>query len=245
MTHTSSYFFSAHETVYCPTYPCQRCVQQKPSTGGIFTDLSPGSESWTQIPASLGLSNVFSSFLFPPSLCLYEGFTKRLGFFFEQAIAIVTNISFSGVKYKWIRNMWLKFPTKLNSYGLRYKRENSVFQNMVWIFINSKCWENSLGIHLTFNYGQNHSSLMLPNFILLKNVSFSGKTTYIAIKHPHSQVVKSSNRIRWERNTKYPVRVAEENASYHWMCTCIIWGSCENEIWFSRSQVGPEILLCL
>lgn len=132
--------------------------------------------------------------------------------------------------------MWLKFPTKLNSYGLRYKRENSVFQNMVWIFKNSKCWENSLGIHLTFNYGQDHSSLMLPNFILLKNVSFSGETTYLVIKHPPSQLVKSVNRIRWEQNTKCPVWRAEENASHHWMCTCVIWGSCEN--WDRIQQVS-------
>ena len=49
---------------------------------------------------------------------------------------------------------------------------------------------------------------------------------------------QNSSGIGWEQNTKCPVWITEKSASYHWMCTCIIWGSCENEILIQQVSVG-------
>lgn len=131
-----------------------------------------------------------------------------------------------------------KFPTKLNSYGLRYKRENSVFQNMVWVLKNSKCWENSLGIHLTFNYGQNHLYLMLQKSVLLKNVCFSGKTMYIVIKHPPLKLIKSSNRIRWEWTVNAQCECLRKGIPTTERARVLSGDLVKMRFWFSRSQVG-------
>lgn len=90
-----------------------------------------------------------------------ERFTKRMKFFWTGNYC--WNTTFSRVKCKWIRNTWLKFPSKLNSYGLWYKGENCVFPNMAWVLKTSKCWENGLGTQLTFNYDHSHSSIMWQN----------------------------------------------------------------------------------
>lgn len=94
---------------------------------------------------------------------LMEGFTKRMKFFWTGNYC--WNTTFSRVKCEWIRNTWLKFPSKLNSYGLWYKGENCVFPNMAWVLKTSKCWENGLGTQLTFNYDHNHSSITWQNVI--------------------------------------------------------------------------------
>lgn len=94
---------------------------------------------------------------------LMEGFTKRMKFFWTGNYC--WNTTFSRVKCKWIRNTWLKFPSKLNSYGLWYKGENCVFPNMAWVLKTSKCWENGVGTQLTFNYDHNHSSITWQNVI--------------------------------------------------------------------------------
>lgn len=175
--------------------PHQGRVQQKLSTQGGRTDLSPGSEPGTQTPTSPGSFQ----WLFPISLCPYEGFTPRLRFF-GQAIAVVTQPS-QGLSANESETCGLNFPQKLNSCGLRYKRENNVFQRMVWVLKNFKCWGNSLGTHLTFNYSQKsviQKTLKLRSFQWC--VICSGKITYIVIiciwrsTHLHN-FVKSSHRI--------------------------------------------------
>lgn len=90
-------------------------------------------------------------------------FTKRMKFF--RTGNYCWNTTFSRVKCKWIRNTWLKFPSKLNSYGLWYEGENCVFPNMAWVLKTSKCWENGVGTQLTFNYDHNHSSITWQNVI--------------------------------------------------------------------------------
>lgn len=113
---------------------------------------------------------------------LMEGFTKRMKFFWTGNYC--WNTTFSRVKCKWIRNTWLKFPSKLNSYGLWYKGENCVFPNMAWVLKTSKCWENGVGTQLTFNYDHNHSSITWQNVIQQSHVSWAKKTACTEIKHP-------------------------------------------------------------
>lgn len=116
-------------------------------------------------------------------------FTPKDRDFARQATAVVTQPS-QGLSVNESETCGLNFPQNWIHMDLRYKRENTVFQNMVWVLNNSKCWENSLDIHFTFNYSQNHSSIMLQNFILLHNVSCSEKITSIVIKYLSSQFCK-------------------------------------------------------
>lgn len=142
-----------------------------------------------------GLSSDFSPFLSALTKDLLQDWD-----FFGQAIAVVTQPS-QGLSANESETCGLNFPQKLNSCGLRYKRENNVFQRMVWVLKNFKCWGNSLGTHLTFNYSQQsviQKTLNLHSFQWC--VICSGKTTYIVIiciwrsTHLHN-FVKSSHRI--------------------------------------------------
>lgn len=94
-----------------------------------------------------GLSNAFFPFLFSPSLYPYEGFTKRLRFF-GQAIAVLTQPS-QGLSVNESETCGLNFPQNWIHMDLDIKGKMGVFQSMVWVLKDSKCWENSLGIHLT------------------------------------------------------------------------------------------------
>ena len=131
-------------------------------------------------PNFSGVFPMISPISFSPSLCPYEGFTQRLRFFWTGNCCC--NTTFSRVKCKWIRNMWLKFPTKIEFIWTQIWKGKQCFPKNGLSFeklqVLGKWFRYSLWL---LTMARNQSSIKLHNFFLFNNASCSGKATYIVI----------------------------------------------------------------